>query len=470
MSELADLSIADAGAGLRKSEFSAVELTKAHLERIGQLDADLNAFICITGEDAIARAEQADRHFARGEDSGPLLGISCAIKDVIDVAGLPTTCHSKLTSGKPASVDATVVARLRGAGAILLGKSALHEFAIGGPAFDLPFPPARNPWDRNRHPGGSTSGGAVAVATGMAMVAVGTDTAGSVRNPATCCGIVGLKPTYDLVSRKGVFPLSFSLDHVGPLTRSVRDCAIVLDAMVGDLKPSDGGLLDDGVKGFRIGVLDQFHADSDVDPEIITAFLMAMEVLQDLGAELVSISPPKLEEFQLCGRTIQQAESYTVHRHWLADRPAEYCELSRRKLAAGAFLGAADFISAQQARRILTQRFHEALAGTDAAISVSSFKLPCRIDDPDTIAATYERHARIPFNVTGDPVVAVPVGMSSHGLPLGVQISSGPYKEQIALRVAHALQTALSMPARWSPSTATQGRGSMDADQVKENN
>lgn len=442
--DLAYLSIAEAGRALRQRHVSAVELATVHLERITQFNPAIDAFLEVSADKALQAAREADAALARGEDQNPLLGIPYAVKDNVDVGAMVTTCHSSLTGREPASTDAVVVARMSEAGAVFLGKNALHEFAVGGPAFDLPFPPARNPWDRDRHPGGSTSGGGAAVAAGLAMAAIGTDTAGSIRNPATCCGVVGLKPTYDLVPREGVFPLAFSLDHVGPITRSVEDCALVLDVIAGvSGLQSYASKLEDGVSGLRIGVLDSFHQDQAVDADILGGFARALDVLADLDAELVAVTPPSLAEFQTCCRVIQQGESYTVHRRWLAERPAEYCEISRRKLAAGAFLSASDYIAAQQVRRALIRRYREATSGVDAVISLSSFTLPCRLDDPAAIAATYEQHARAPSNVTGDPALSLPVGLSSGGLPLGVQIAAAPYRERTLLRIARGIETAL---------------------------
>ncbi|MCV9937250.1 amidase [Boseaceae bacterium BT-24-1] len=444
MNELGYLSIAEAGHALRQRHISAVELASAHLKRISQFNPGLDAFLDVAIDRALKAAEEADAAFARGDDASPLLGIPYSAKDNINVRGLLTTCHSRLPNRLPAPIDAAVVARMSESGAVLLGKNALHEFAVGGPAFDLPFPPARNPWDRDRHPGGSSSGGGAAVAAGLAMAAIGTDTMGSIRNPATCCGVVGLKPTYDLVPREGVFPLAFSLDHVGPIARSVKDCALVLDVMAGASGQQNYATeLDDGVAGLTVGVLDGFHEGETVDAKVLAGFSRALDVLTDLDVELVAVSPPSLAEFQACGRVIQQAESYTVHRRWLAERPAEYCEISRRKLAVGAFLSASDYIVAQQERRALISRYREATREVDAVISLSSFTLPCRIDDPAAIAATYERHARGPFNVTGDPALSLPVGLSPGGLPLAVQLAAGPYRERILLRLARAIERAL---------------------------
>src|SRR4051812_49625775 len=240
MSDLHWLSAAAASRAIATRELSPVELMQALLQRIERLDPKLNVFIRLDGDAAMAAARAAEAEIAAGRSRGKLHGVPVGIKDIIDVAGLPTTCHSKILIDNVASADAVCVARLRGAGAIVLGKLSTHEFAIGGPSFDLPFPPARNPWNPDHHPGGSSSGSGAGVCAGLFPLALGSDTGGSVRNPASCCGIVGLKPTYGLVSRRGVFPLSFTLDHVGPMTRTVADNALLLDAIAGH-DPLDPG-------------------------------------------------------------------------------------------------------------------------------------------------------------------------------------------------------------------------------------
>ena len=268
MSDLAYLSAAEASRLIRTRALSPIEYTQALLDRIGALDPAYNTFLLVMPESALAEAEAAEQEIARGQWRGPLHGIPYAVKDIFDVAGLPTTCHSKIRIGHRAAADAVVVRKLREAGAVLLGKTALHEFATGGPAFDLPWPPARNPWNRDLHPGGSSSGSGAALAAGMAPMALGTDTGGSVRNPATCCGNIGLKPTYGRVSRSGVCPLAFSLDHVGPMTRSVEDNAILLQAIAGhdpaDPTSTAAGVPDfsanlrSDLKGLRIGLIEHF--------------------------------------------------------------------------------------------------------------------------------------------------------------------------------------------------------------------
>ena len=233
MSDLHWLSAAEIGAAYAARRLSPVELVKALLARIAELEPQLHAFIKLDGDAALADAREAEREIRAGRMRGPLHGVPVGIKDIIDIAGEVTTCHSKIFLKNKAKEDAEVVSRLRAAGAILFGKLSLHEFAIGGPSFDLPFPPARNPWNTDHHPGGSSSGSGTALAAGFLPIALGTDTGGSIRNPAGTCGVVGLKPTYGLVSRRGVFPLAFTLDHIGPMTRSVRDAALALDVLAG---------------------------------------------------------------------------------------------------------------------------------------------------------------------------------------------------------------------------------------------
>ncbi|MDP1544029.1 MAG: amidase, partial [Polycyclovorans sp.] len=233
MTDLHWMTAAAAAKAIAAKELSPVDLTAALLARIERLDPKLNAFIRLDGEAAMAAARTAEAEIASGRSRGPLHGVPVGIKDIIDVAGLPTTCHSKILADSLATSDAVCVSKLRGAGAIVLGKLSTHEFAIGGPSHDLPWPPARNPWNTDHHPGGSSSGSGSGVAAGLFPMALGSDTGGSVRNPASCCGIVGLKPTYGLVSRRGVFPLSFTLDHIGPMTRTVADNALMLEVLAG---------------------------------------------------------------------------------------------------------------------------------------------------------------------------------------------------------------------------------------------
>ena len=462
MTDLADLTLAEAARRIQAREVSPVALTQAALARIAALDPDYNAFIAVTAESALREAQAAEAEIAAGRRRGPLHGIPLALKDIIDVAGLPTTCHSKLRANHRAAADAFVVSRLRDAGAVLLGKTALHEFATGGPTLDLPWPPARNPWDRDAHPGGSSSGSATAVALGMAYGALGTDTGGSVRNPATCCGIVGLKPTYGAVSRAGAVPLSFSLDHVGPITRTVEDNAILFAVIAGH-DPADPASaareiadptaeIGQNIRGLRIGVIDGFFRDQpDVDPEQAAAFTQALDVLRDLGAVVQNIDLPPLKAWGDCGRTLLQAEAYAVHEKDLRERPEDFAPITRGKLLPGAFIAAADYVKAQQWRAWLASQFAKAMQDLDAVVTLSSFTTPCRIDDAEAVARTYERHCRMPFNVTGTPAIAVPTGFSRAGLPLGMQIGTKAFAEPLLFRIAHAFCAATGLTERRPP-------------------
>jgi aspartyl-tRNA(Asn)/glutamyl-tRNA(Gln) amidotransferase subunit A len=304
MRELAYMTIAEASRLIRAKQLSPVELTETLLSRIAAIDRIYHGFIFVASDAARRQAKVAEAEIMRGSWRGPMHGVPYAVKDIFDVVGMATTCHSKLRMGHRATGDATVVARLAEAGAVLLGKLALHEFATGGPTLELPWPAARNPWDLDTHPGGSSSGSAVAVSTGMVPGALGTDTGGSVRNPATCCGVVGMKPTYGTVSRAGVFPLAFSLDHVGPLTRTVEDNAILLQAMAGHdaadpasakLQPTDflAGI-GRGVKGLKIGVIEHFYAaDMIAVAEQSDGIAAAIDVLRRLGAERCRACRPR---------------------------------------------------------------------------------------------------------------------------------------------------------------------------------
>jgi aspartyl-tRNA(Asn)/glutamyl-tRNA(Gln) amidotransferase subunit A len=465
MTALADLTLAEAARRLAARDVSPVELTRAALDRIAALDSSYNAFITVTADIAMSEAGRAESEIAAGRYRGPMHGVPYALKDLFDVAGLPTTCHSKLRAGHRAASDAFAVARLREAGAVLLGKTALHEFATGGPTLDLPWPPARNPWDPAVHPGGSSSGAATAVTLGMAFGALGSDAGGSVRNPATCCGIVGLKPTYGLVSRTGAFPLSFSLDHVGPLTRTVEDNAILLQAIAGH-DPADAtssrrdvpdlrvGIGRD-IRGLRIGVVEHFfREDAEADAEQVAAFEQALATLRDLGADLRPARLPPLNAWVDCGRTLLQAEAYAIHEKDLQKRPQDYAPITLGKILPGAFIAAHDYVKAQQWRTALARGFAEAMRGLDAMVTLSSFTVPCRVDDAEAVALTYERHCRMPFNVTGTPAIAVPTGFSAGGLPLGMQIATRAFDETMLYRIAHAFCAATRLTECRPPALA----------------
>jgi aspartyl-tRNA(Asn)/glutamyl-tRNA(Gln) amidotransferase subunit A len=441
---------------------SPVELMTALLERIDRLDPKLNVFIRLDGDSAMAAAKAAEAEIVAGRSRGPLHGVPVGIKDIIDVAGLPTTCHSQILRDHIAAADAVCVSRLRGAGAIVLGKLSTHEFAIGGPSFDLPWPPARNPWNPDHHPGGSSSGSGAGVAAGLFPMALGSDTGGSVRNPASACGIVGLKPTYGLVSRRGVFPLSFTLDHVGPMTRTVPDNALMLDVIAGH-DPLDPGSaaapaghyasgLERGVRGLRIGFIRHFHeTDMPADPEMKAALENVVGALHTLGAEVRDISLPSLDEFAAVNRVILQSEAWAVHGRWLRERPGDYGRLARRRLMAGAFIGAGDYVEASRRRLQMIAAVEDALREVDVLLCASAMNPPCRIEDADEVERTYPRQARTPFNVTGHPALAMMAGISTGGLPLSVQFVGRYFAEAMLFQIAREWERAARTDAGHPP-------------------
>ncbi len=439
MDDLAWLGIAEAGRRFRSGELTPAALARALLERIERLDPQYNTFLRVTADRALAQAEQAGKELAQHIDRGPLHGIPYALKDIVDVAGLPTTCHSKILAANVAVRDAALVTRMDTAGAVMIGKTALHEFASGGPAHDLPWPPARNPWNRDFHPGGSSSGSGAAVAAGFVPGAVGTDTAGSIRNPATCCGLIGMKPTYGLVGTEGVFPLAPSLDHAGPITRTVEDNALILAALCGRPAAFYLAAMREPLRGIRLGVIENFYTeDAAADARMVAAIEAAVLVFRELGADVQPVRLPPLSDWNACGRTIQQFEQYAVHRDWLRTRPGDYCVLSRAKLGAGESLTRDEYERALQERQGLVEAYMNQMHRVDAMITLSGLDLPCRLDDPQRISSTYMRHARMPFSLAGVPAMAVPTGFSDDGLPLGMQLAGAPMREPLLYRIAWA--------------------------------
>ena len=449
MTDLAFLSLADASRLIAAKKLSPVEYAKALLDRIATLDPNYNSFLVVTAEAALKEAKAAEAEIAAGKHRGPMHGMPYAAKDIFDVAGMATTCHSKVRQDHRATTDAFTISKLREAGAVLLGKLALHEFATGGPAFDLPWPPARNPWNRDLHPGGSSSGSGTAVASGMVPAALGTDTGGSVRNPATCCGIVGLKPTYGTVSLGGVFPLTYSLDHVGPMTRTVEDNAILYHAIAGhdpdDPLSAKAPVADclagmrRGLKGLRIGVIEHFYMkDMTTDAEQVRGIENAIEVLHRLGAEVRTIQVSPLALWTDCNRTIHTSEAYAIHERDIQERPEDFAALTRNRIMPGAFVSAAKYIRAQQLRAALCREFAEAMRDLDAVVTLSSLLLPCRIEDAAAVAKTYDQQARLVFNVTGTPAISVPTGLTDSGVPLAMQIAGRAFGEPTVYRIAQA--------------------------------
>ncbi|MDB5808933.1 MAG: Asp-tRNA(Asn)/Glu-tRNA(Gln) amidotransferase GatCAB subunit [Betaproteobacteria bacterium] len=453
LNDLHWLTAAEISAAYAARKLSPVELVKALLARIEKLEPQLHAFIKLDAEGVLTAAREAEREIRAGNCRGPLHGVPVGIKDIIDIAGDVTTCHSKIFLKNVAKADAEVISRLRGAGAIPFGKLSLHEFAIGGPSFDLPFPPARNPWNVNHHPGGSSSGSGTALAAGLLPVALGTDTGGSIRNPAGTCGVVGLKPTYGLVSRRGVFPLAFTLDHIGPMARSVEDAALSLDVLAGHDARDPGSNavssrgygvdLERGARGLRVGFVRHFHEkDIPAHPEVTVALDAAAKVLKREGASVIDVKLPSLLDLGGVQRIFMLAESWTVHAQWLRERPGDYAEMTRRKLMGGAFLSAGDYVHAQQRRLQLTDAVNHVFRDVDILLCANSLDPACRIDDEAEVARTYPRQARAPFNLTGHPALAMMCGLSKAGLPIAVQFVGRMHDEATVLRAAAAYERA----------------------------
>jgi aspartyl-tRNA(Asn)/glutamyl-tRNA(Gln) amidotransferase subunit A len=454
---LHELSIGEAGAALRAGRTTAVALADHALSRIASLDPLLHAFVLVTRDRALADAERADRELTSGIDRGPMHGIPYALKDIYDTAGIRTTCHSKLRLEHVPAVDSTVEAKLRAGGAVLLGKLATHEFAIGGPSFDLPFPPARNPWHLDHFTGGSSSGSGAAVAAGLMRVALGSDTGGSIRGPAFYCGTVGLKPTYGRVSRRGVFPLSYTLDHCGPLTWTVEDAAVTLQVIAGHdpLDPASADValpdftadLGQDLAGLRIAYPRGFFAlTAGVSSEVVAAMDAAAQRIAQLGASVEEITFPDFELFNSCGSVIVAAEAYAIHEEDLLARPLDYGRYAYQRMIVGATLSAADLVQALRLRRELAAFVNnEVLASYDAIVTANGLTPAPRVDEFPLDMPPKMTMQTIPFNVTGNPALAMPIGFSSGGLPLGMQIVGRAFDEPTVFRIGAAYEAATGL-------------------------
>jgi len=450
--------LAEAGRKIAAGDLSPVALTEAALARTAALNPKLDAFIEITAERARAAARRAEREIAGGRRRGPLHGIPYGLKDIYDAAGLRTTAHSRLLLDNVAATDAATTARLEAAGMILIGKLATHEFATGGPAFDLPFPPARNPWNTAHFTGGSSSGSGAAVAAGILSLAMGSDTGGSIRLPAAYCGTVGLKPTYGRVSRRGVAPLCYSLDTTGPLTWTVEDTALAMQVLAG-YYPRDPGSADvpvpdyraalrDGVKGLRVGYCSAFSRDGEVGAEQIAALDQTAQVLAQLGAEIVKVALPPNNLFQACARTISHSESFAIHAQDLRTRPEFYARVTRERLMLGGFVTATQYVQAQRLRRILTRKV-DALFETVDVLLTAVIPGPAPVlEETDDGPWRRQQPLASVFNVTGHPAMAQPCGFAGDGLPLSAQFVGRAFDEATVLRVGHAYEQKVGWIAK----------------------
>ncbi len=468
--DLCYLPLADVAELLRERAVSPVEVARAVLARAEHFQPTLNAFIHLDGDALLAGARQAEEVLARGPARGPLQGVPVSLKDLFDVAGQPTTAGSRIQAGQRPARDATIWARLRAAGALLIGKTNLHEFAYGATTVNPHYGPVRNPWRADRVAGGSSGGSAAAVAAGVGYASIGSDTGGSIRCPAALTGVTGLKPTYGRVSRAGAFPLSWALDHVGPLARTAYDCALVLDTIAGT-DPADPTTLGveaprtaealrlagTDLRGIRVGVL-LGHRAAVVDPDVGGAFDRAVAELATLGAEVREVELPEERAALDAGLVVLLAEAAALHLPSLRERPGEYGLDVRAQLELGALVPAVDYIDAQRARRVLVRRLLERLAAVDVAVGpavplgappleATTIRMGDRDADPTAVLL---RLTRV-FDVTGQPAVSVPCGFTAEGLPVGLQIVAQPWQESLALRVAHVYQQATDWHKRRPP-------------------
>ena len=438
---------------LDSGEATPIDLVEACLQRITALDADLKAFVHVDSDRALAAAGDAAKALAAGQ-GGPLCGLPLALKDICDVADMPTGNGSHLTEGAMAPGNSVVAQRLAEAGAVIIGKTETHEFAIGGPDTALPHGPARNPWNLAHYPGGSSSGSGSAVAAGLVPGAIGTDTGGSIRIPAAFCGLAGLKPTYGRVSRRGVSPLAFSLDHIGPMTWTVEDNALMLAAMAGH-DPADPASADRpvddyaaaigrSVKGLRVGLIDAFHGDPVFDPEGIAAFDAAASVLRAAGATVAPVAASALQDYVACNRVILLSEAYAVHEADLAARPDRYGPYLRARILPGALLSAADYVQALRRRRELCAEMAGILDRVDVLLVIGAVGPAPRIEAvrPEALL-TGPPSVTSPFNVTGLPALSVCAGFTTAGLPLSVQVVGRPFDEATVYSVGHVIEAEL---------------------------
>jgi aspartyl-tRNA(Asn)/glutamyl-tRNA(Gln) amidotransferase subunit A len=460
--QLVQLTIADAARSFQAGELSPVELTRACLERIEALEPKLNAFVTLLPETAMADATAAEQRLGRGERLGPLDGIPFAIKDLYETKGIRTTAGSKILADYVPTEDATCIRRLREQGVVLLGKLNMHEWAFGATNAISHFGPAHNPWALDRITGGSSGGSGAALVASLCLGSLGSDTGGSIRMPASMCGIVGLKPTYGRVSKYGVIPLSGSLDHAGPMTRTVEDAALVLQAIAGP-DPSDPtsedvpvpnylAALSGGVGGLRVGVLDK-DVLSGLDEDVEASFRVALKTLAGLGASLVEVHIPALQRAEAIWMTIAGPEAAAYHRRNLEERPEDFSEQVRLRLQLGLQLRAVDYLRGLENQQQLRAEAEEQYAKIDVLVTPTTSSTASRIED-ELSASGREVHIHrltCPFNLTGQPAISLPCGFDSRGLPVGLQIVGRRFDEETVLRVAHAYEQATDWHLRRPP-------------------
>lgn len=454
-SDLPARTLSEVAGLIERREISPVELTRSMLERIEALDSQLHSYITVSGDFALQQAKRAEEEITGGQYRGPLHGIPLAVKDLILTRDVRTTCASKIFAEWMADHDATVISKLYSSGAVLLGKLSLTEFA--GIGYHPSITPPLNPWDRNRWPGSSSSGSAVATAAALCYGALGTDTGGSLRFPAAACGVVGLKPTYGRVSRYGVFPLAESLDHVGPMTRSVADAALILSAIAGfdpqdsttlrDLVPDFGGALKETAPRLRIGI-DWEYCTTGVDEEVKEALAGAVKLFEGLGASVQAVNMTLVEEAIAAWGTIFAAECVAAHEATYPAREADYSPAFRAFLQDGGKVRGVDYAKAHVTRQKVRRMLELLLSDVDLLLCPTMGLIPLELDGRpfEEVISPERAHDLLrftsPFSLTGNPSVAVPAGFSRDGLPLSLQVVGRYGEETTVLRAAHLYEQA----------------------------
>jgi aspartyl-tRNA(Asn)/glutamyl-tRNA(Gln) amidotransferase subunit A len=457
-SELHDLTLAEASALIGARKLSPVEYTKSLIARTDALEPQLNAYITRTSVAALEAAEAAEAEIARGNRRGPLHGIPFAVKDIYDTAGVLTSGHSRTCIDRMPDKDSTAVARLRAAGAVLMGKLATHEFAHGGPSFDLPWPPARNPWNTAHFTGGSSSGSGAAIAAGLVPASLGSDTGGSIRGPAGLCGIAGLKPTYGLVSRAGVLPNSYSYDHCGPMARTSEDCALILSSVAGPdpadpasaLRPPGDFMagLKLGVRGMRIGVVRHFwEKDQAVHAELPAALETAIALFRELGASVEDVTLRPLHSYSDVKIVAAESELFSLHLPELIARPEQFGQDFRARSLAACLFTAEDYVRASRERRAMLAEMRPLYRRCDLFLTANSSAAP-RLDRHDTLSFWMRPNLTSPFNCTGGPTLALLCGFTRDGLPLSLQIAGRPFDDARVLRAGDAFERAIGLYTR----------------------
>jgi aspartyl-tRNA(Asn)/glutamyl-tRNA(Gln) amidotransferase subunit A len=472
-SEIPDLDLKGVSEAIRERRVSSVEATEAYLRRIEQHDAVLQSYITVTPERALEQARAADAELARGERRGPLHGVPIALKDLIAVAGVRMTGGSQVLAHNVPTEDSPITTKLIEAGAVILGKLSMHEFAFGraatdGSMADGPFPTGRNPWNVERITAGSSSGSGAAAAAGLCAGALGSDTGGSIRGPAALCGLVGHKPTYGLVTRRGCLPQCWSLDHVGPMTRGVWDAAVLLQAIAGH-DPGDASTstarppnvtrdLEAGVRGMRFGLPRRFYVEwPGLHPDVRTAAFAAFAELERQGARIVDVDAPTLDQTQgIWGAML--SEMYEYHRDVIRAHPERYRTPTRLLMLASALCSAHDLVRAQRLRARLAREVRDILQGVDAIIFPGQAEpaTPFPADpNPTELVRAASRYTNV-WNLVGLPACVVPSGFSADGLPVSIQIVGRPFDDATVLRIARAYERATPWhtrrpdPAGWT--------------------